>query len=314
MKFRISGVTASILAFAFVTVLAACGGGGGGAVPPPTNNPGPGPTGTPGPTSSPTASPAPTPTPTSSPNSTTVNAEEDWVNGSQSWYTGGTNSWASYSGPLATTTANGTASVDGTTCGNPSTPTSAGEPLPANEYSQHMFVGIYYNGNEEAVPQGIGLVGAQAPTTPYTSKDGTNHPNGDPNDNYPVELWQCEYQVHTHDYSGLVHIADTTLAQNDSYSYAPGYATLQTLFDLWGATLTSNGIAAGNSVLTGSTTIYTGMPSNEGQTSGADLVTSYTQTTAAPNAIPLYRHEAVWIVIGSPPSGGLPNVKMVMQY
>ncbi len=67
----------------------------------------------------------------------------------------------------------------------------------------------------------------KAPTQPTTS--------GEKNDNYAVLTAQCFYHLHTHDYSGLVHIEDTSMAQ--SYTKAPSYAKLKTLFDIWGEPL-----------------------------------------------------------------------------
>ncbi|HLI95318.1 MAG TPA: hypothetical protein VKT72_04425 [Candidatus Baltobacteraceae bacterium] len=86
-------------------------------------------------------------------------------------------------------------------------------------------LGIYHNGKELAIPTALGMQGPVEPTKPTP-----NAPNGHPNDNYEVEASSCEYNVHTHDYSGLIHIEDTSVAQSTAptspLSYAP---TLQSL-------------------------------------------------------------------------------------
>ena len=290
----------------FAAMLAACGGGGGGGSTPPAA---PGPSSNPGgggnPTSSPSSAPttAPTTAPTSGPGGVPVNtgltitAEEDWGPNGQLWYTSGTSSWANTAGIDSAGPSGG--AVDGMNC----TQTTEGTQFPQTAYSQHMFVGIYANGNEMALPQALGMMTPVAPT------QGTpKHPNNF----YEVEQNQCEYNVHTHDYSGLVHIEDVNLPQNTSPTYAPSYATLQTLLDMWSAQLTSSGLTAGSNSLSGNVAVYVGTPTTK-DGSGNDMVVSYTQATGGASSVMLAHHNAVWIVIGNLPSGGLPQVKFVVE-
>jgi hypothetical protein len=225
-----------------------------------------------------------------------VTAEENWINGNPNWYASGTASWANTAGGTSSAP-DGSSSVDGTTCSQ----VTEGTSYPATAFSQHAYVGFYNNGTWEALPQAIGMVKPVAPT------------KGNPPHQYntdEVENNQCEYNVHTHDYSGLVHIEDETLAQSNTSM--PSYATLQTLFDLWGAQLGATGIAAGSSSMTGPVTIYTGTPSKTDST-GNDYVTSYKPFTGAARSLKFSKHMAVWIVVGAPPAGGLPQVKFVIQ-
>lgn len=293
----------SVPLFVFAAVLAACGGGGGGSTPPapgPSSNPGGG-----NPSSSPSSPPssAPTTTPTSAPSSVPVNtgltitAEEDWGPNGQLWYKSGTASWANTAGIDASGPSG--SQTDGMSCAD----TKEGTQFPQTQYSQHAFVGIYSNGNEMALPQALAMVNPVAPT------QGTP---AHPNNFYEVEQYQCEYNVHTHDYSGLVHIEDVNLPQNTSYTYAPSYATLRTLLDMWSAQISSSGLTAGSSSLAGPVAIYVGAPTTK-DSSGNDMVVSYAQATGAPSSIMLARHNAIWIVIGALPSGGLPQVKFVVQ-
>jgi hypothetical protein len=201
-------------------------------------------------------------------------------------------------------------------CANtPEGVTATGSPaFPAGKYTQHAFVGIIDNtGHEQALPQAIGLVNPQPPTTPGSP----NAPTGHPNNNYPVELYQCSYNVHTHDYSGLVHVEDTSQNQG---TLAPQYASLQTLLDLWGATLSSSaGLTAGASQLNGAVTIYVGTPGP-----GTTLVSSYAVYSGSLSALMLNAHTTVWIVIGTtaaniPPfnpsiqQNGLPQVRWQVE-
>lgn len=230
-----------------------------------------------------------------------ISAEENFINGNRFWYTTGTDSWSKNSGNTKTAPT-GAALANGATCAN----VSEGSQFPAGKFTQHAFVGIYYNGTEEAVTQAAGMVAPQPPTTPAPP----DWPNGHPNNTYAVELSKCRYNVHTHDYSGLVHIEDTTLAQ--SQTTMPSYATLKTLFDVWGASITGSGINAGGNVLSGPVKLYTGLPT--AKNNGNDLVKSYTLFSGTAGSLHFAKHMAVWIVIGSLPSSGLPEVQIVQQY
>ncbi|HET7812957.1 MAG TPA: hypothetical protein VFL13_01135 [Candidatus Baltobacteraceae bacterium] len=268
----------------FALTLAACGGGGGGntSAPPPSG----------------TTQDLPPP-PTNAPVNTAlmINGEENVVNGDNTWYSSGTASWSNHAGSTAGAPSGN--AVDGSTCTN----VSEGSQYPQSDFSQHIFVGIYANGVEEALPQAIGMVDPKPPTTPAPP----DWPSGHPNDNYPVELSQCRYNVHSHDYSGLVHIEDMSVAQSNTSM--PAYANLQTLFDVWGAQFSANGIVAGGSTLSGRAIVYVGTPSGKNGTN--DLVTSYTLYNGSLSSLQFSKHMAIWIVIGALPSSGLPEVQIV---
>ena len=283
------------LAFSLLCLLAACGGGGGGTPPVGGGNNG---GGTPTPTPAPTLPPPPTTATVNT--SVLINGEEDFVNGSRSWYTGGTASWSNNAGNVAGAP-NGANAVDGSTCAN----VSEGSQYPQTAFSQHVFVGIYYNGAEEALPQALGMVNPKPPTTPAPP----DFPQGHPSNTYPVELSDCRYNVHTHDYSGLVHIEDSSLAQSNTAF--PAYANLQTLFDVWGAQISPNGITAGGSSLNGRLIVYTGVPDTKNGTN--DEITSYTLYTGSLASLQFSKHMAIWIVIGTLPAAGLPEVQIVQE-
>ncbi|HET7812958.1 MAG TPA: hypothetical protein VFL13_01140 [Candidatus Baltobacteraceae bacterium] len=226
-----------------------------------------------------------------------ISAEENFINGNRFWYTTGTASWSVNAGDTKTAP-KGTA-IDSIPCKN----VSEGSQYPAGKYTQHVFVGIYYKGVEEALPQAVGMYLPKPPTTPAPP----DWPNGHPNNTYAVELSQCRYNVHSHDYSGLVHVEDTLLAQSNTTM--PSYATLKALFDIWGASITGSGINAGGNVLSGTVALYTGVPS--AKYNGNDLIKSYTLFNGTAASLHFSKHMAVWIVIGGLPSGGLPEVQIV---
>jgi hypothetical protein len=240
-------------------------------------------------------------------------ANQGFINGSQNWYRAGvTVSWTPQPGVVGqngdtsagANAAMGFAPIDGIAC------TASTEPAASTTtYSVHSFVGIYYNGQEYALPQAIGM---ENPAEPIT------YPH--PNDNFEVESEQCEYNVHTHDYTGLVHIEDVNYQQSTSttspLSYKP---TLQTLLDIWGVQLSANGMTVpGGTNLNGSTAIYYGTPSaTDTGPHGAPVTDSYIQAQSA-SAVPLAFHTTVWIVIGQMPAPngktGLPEVEWRIQY
>ncbi|MFN2449882.1 MAG: hypothetical protein ABR508_08900 [Candidatus Baltobacteraceae bacterium] len=289
---KIFRVSASVLTFTALSLLAACGGGGGGGGG--FTPGGGGPTATPTPGGGPTATPTPASTPGSVGTSSQVlKAEENFTNPDMaSWYTSGSASWSAHAGD--TTSGN---NGDGDTCDTTMTSDATG-----TYFHSHSFVGIYFNGTEMGLPSAIGIENSVEPT-----KGTPAHPS----DNYEVENGSCMFHVHTHDFSGLVHVEVPQQSFDPSYNNLPSYANLQTLLDVWGAQLTSSGLVAGSNSLTGATTIYTGLSSTK-DASGNDLVNSYTPVIGSAASVALRHHEAIWIVIGTPPVAGLPQVTFVI--
>lgn len=284
--------SAAVLAPAVLLVLAACGGGGGTSATPPSGAGGP----PPPTTSSPSPAASPTPTPTSSgsigTSSTVVKAEENFQNPDMaSWYTSGTASWTAHAGDTAAGN-NG----NGDTCDTSMTSE------PKSGFHSHAFVGIIYNGTEVALPQAIGIENPVEPT-----KGNPSHPY----DYMEVENATCMFHVHTHDFSGLVHVEVPEIPYDSTYQSLPSYANLQTLLDEWGATLSATGLTAGSNTLSGAVSVYSGAPSGK-DSGGNDLVNSYT-LAGSPSSVMLAHHNAVWIVIGAPPAAGLPQVSFVIQ-
>ena len=165
-------------------------------------------------------------------------------------------------------------------------------------YHVHAYLGLYANGVWEAIPQAIGM---ENPVEPIKS--------GESLDTYQILAAQCFYKLHTHDYAGIIHVEDPTQPQlNDNFNVDESYASLQTVFDEWGEPISLTGVAT----FTGPVSIYVGYPTTK-DGSGNDLVNSYTLSTAAPNQILLQHHVAYWIVVGSLPSAGLPQVRFLVS-
>lgn len=150
-------------------------------------------------------------------------------------------------------------------------------------FHMHVYVGFIVNGQQVQVPGGIGMV--QPSNSVPGRQSGTVYQSAS----------TCLYTVHTHDESGVIHLEDPSQPQSTNAVF-----NLQNLFDVWG-----NG--PGNTNFpAGSVTLAVGTPSKT--VNGDDFVTSYSVTTAAPNAISLSRHMAIWVIVGPVPAS-LPQVQ-----
>lgn len=268
-------ISASLFALSLVSALAACGGGGGGSTPPTNPNPPPPTTGSP--------TPSPTPTSTAPPVGITVSSTEyvaydstpahAW--GTDNWQTNGVTDVADKGDGDTSTGGTGANTVDGVSCALPTGEASG------TYYHVHAFVGIYVNGTAYAVPDAVGM----------------NAPN---DTQEPIFNFTCAYNIHTHADSGVIHIEDPTLATNAA---APAQYNLQTLFDIWGQSMSSIGISGAS----GPPAIYVGTPSGTDPKNNP-LVTSYSAFTGSPTSLTLTSHEAIWLIYGTPPAGGVPQI------
>ena len=217
--------------------------------------------------------PTPTPLPQSvDASSSIVLAEDGRVNGATDRFT-----------PAYGDTTDGAQgqTVDGNlTCAYP-----GGEPQATNYYHVNVWLGFFVNGQEVAPARGMGMVNPQPPALPDTV----------------IEQAQCLYQIHNHDYSGTVHIEDTTQPPSTAARY-----TLQQLFDVWG-----NGPRSSHWPFTGNVTVYAGTPTST-CCNGNDIVGRYSRIDDYPS-LPLSKHTVIWIIVGPLPSAGLPQVEFTMQ-
>src|SRR5579885_2176763 len=303
--------------FILCAVLAACGGGGGGGgVTPPGGGGGGGGGGgsTPSPAHSSSPSPTPTVTPTATPSGGVPVDKYFALNAgvgpqanpppqnNQIWYNVGTTAhWTTppnnpsvtaFGDTSATNAndANGFTSVDGQLC--------TAQNDNAGGYAVHSFVAIYYNNNgnwqELQLPSGIGMQNPQEPIAYPTSPPQTS-------DYFQIQNWQCEYPVHTHDFSGLVHIVRNDKPQDQPLSPLSDFGyNLQNLFDIWGITYdAANGLTIpagdGNPAITlaGPVSIYYGTQGNDKDQKNNYLTDSYQLLSGplAPSNVPLAWHD-----------------------
>ena len=272
---KLSRISSYLLAFSLVAALSACGGGGGGgSVTPPGGGgggtPPPGSSSTPSPTPAPTATPTATPTPGSvAVSSTDYDAYDGPIWGTDNWQKNGVTAPDPGDGDIVANVGSGK-STDGLSACAMGSEQSQG----SGNYHVHSFLGIYVNGQAFAIPDAIGMQ--------------------NPSNDEPVTNFTCAYNIHTHSASGIIHVEDPTHPGSTSASSLPQF-NLQTLFDIWGQSLSS---VAGAS---GMPTIYVGTPSGK-DAAGRDLVNSYTVYTGSASGLLLSHHEAIFLVYGSLPT------------
>lgn len=171
-------------------------------------------------------------------------------------------------------------------------------------YHVHAFLGIYYNGKEIALPDGVGFADPSGDGTFNGVPNWTQYAYNPSNHSQPG----CYYEMHTHDPSGVIHI--------ESANAPPGGEsdtkyTLGDFFAIWG--IQENAMQFGP--LSGPVTVYTsGQMARD--SSGLVPSTTYTLWSGDPSTIPLYSHEVVWILVGSgnPTGSSLPNVNFYEEY
>jgi hypothetical protein len=166
-------------------------------------------------------------------------------------------------------------------------------------YHVHTFVGIYYNGKEVALPDGIGMANPEGESTYKGIPNWTNYAT------------MCYYETHTHDASGLIHqeSANAPLAFQQGAKY-----TLGDFLAVWGITIGPTNLGP----LSGPVSIYTSGQFGRGGPGTKSEIGSntYTLYTGDPTLIGLYSHEVIWITIGTgnPVGSNLPNVLFFTEW
>jgi hypothetical protein len=165
----------------------------------------------------------------------------------------------------------------------------------SRNYHIHVFMGLYVNGTEYALPRGIGAV---VPTDP----------------NAPTILYatQCFYATHTHDSTGIVHVEDYNGGVLEKPPTSTKYTTGQ-LFAVWGVTVSPNGFGP----FSGPVEVFTSGEQYRALSRGAGRIVSETTLqpwTGDPNAIPLYDHQVIWYLVGPSFPATLPNVNFAVGY
>ena len=186
----------------------------------------------------------------------------------------------------------------------------------SDQYHIHVFLGLYVNGQEIAIPDGIGMVD---PFGDFTSSDPCT--SGVPN-------FECYadgfYYIHTHDASGEVHLEANSSqpcgVQNGVWTGPCNYSMFNfgQLLDIWGISISSNNFGPFN----GPVQIYTSplqfVPCSGGNAcyTGSNTYSLYPWdgTQASLQNLALYSHVVIWIVVGNgnPTGSALPNIQWVL--
>ncbi len=172
----------------------------------------------------------------------------------------------------------------------------------SDNYHIHVFIGIYYQGQELALPTATGIV------EPIIDSVGDD-----------MKGTKCFYFTHTHDSTGVLHIESDNGGivenpPNDSHFNLGQY------FQVWGITVSCPGGVPGCAgqfgpysgpmeIFTSGAT-YRGGGSNNSTTAENTLQPYY----GDPNQIPLWSHEVIWFLIGPPYPSKLPSVHFDEQY
>ncbi len=263
----------------------------------PTPTPTPKPTPSPTPKPTPTPTPTPTPKPSSTPSKITRGAGNGQINGDDTMFPGGVGEE-----PNDGDYPNGGHGPVNTSIGPDNVPCLSamyGGPHPPG-YHVHAFVGIYYNGTEAALPDGLGFADPSGDGTFNGISNWTQYAYNPSDHSKPG----CYYEMHTHDASGIIHIESATAPSGDQRG------TLYTLGDflaIWGIQVNASQWGP----LTGPVSIYTSGQLSRGDTkTSTTLSNTYTLWQGDPASIPLYSHEVIWVVVGSgnPTGSSLPNV------
>jgi hypothetical protein len=177
-------------------------------------------------------------------------------------------------------------------------------------YHVHVFLGLYVNGQEIAIPDGIGMV------NPYPDSNSSNPCTGG-QDNFTCYA-DLFYYTHTHDPSGAIHLEAPSPNCNNppAFSCTMSVFTLGNVFDVWGISISSSNFGPFN----GPVTIYSSpLKYTECQAGAPACYTpsnTYSLYTGDPRAIPLFSHVAIWILVGSgnPTGSSLPNVQWELAH
>ena len=161
----------------------------------------------------------------------------------------------------------------------------------SNNYHIHIFLGLYVNGTEFAIPRGIGVV---VPT--------------DPNNLEILYATNCFYYTHTHDSTGVVHVEDPDVSGT---AVTGTLYTLGDVFSVWGITVNATQFGQ----FSGPVSVYTsGQVYRGGGASSLIAESDLTRWIGDPNQIPLYSHEVIWFLVGPTYPAGLPNISFFEEY
>ncbi len=163
----------------------------------------------------------------------------------------------------------------------------------SNNYHIHVFVGLYVNGQEVAIPTGTGVI------QPAIDQYGDS-PNGT----------SCFYFTHTHDSTGVVHIESDNGGIDESPPNDSKFVLGQWL-SIWGITVNAMqfGQFSGPVEVLTSGQVYRG-----GGPASTIAESDLTVWQGDPNQIPLYSHEVIWFLVGPNYPASLPDIHFWEEY
>lgn len=268
------------------------------------------------PSPGPTASAAPTPGATSTPppSQTTDHAGDGTINGTDNQILSSAPNTHNNKGEGDLESGDPGALPQGGGQGSPvdNIPTSTSM---SDNYHVHAFLGLIVNGQQVAIPDGIGMV------NPYGDFQETN-PNapsystciGAAYNNFECYA-DAFYYMHTHDASGAIHMEAPSPVCGPATNYTvpcdKSVFTLGNFLDIWGISTSANNFGPFN----GPVSVYTSPLGKANSCSTSQCYTpsnTYSQYTGDLRSIALYSHTVVWVVVGSPQPArpaDLPNVE-----
>ena len=171
----------------------------------------------------------------------------------------------------------------------------------SNNYHIHVFIGLYVNGQEVALPPALGAV------RPTLDANGDFLGNGS-------DFFPCLYELHTHDLTGVVHVESQNAGISEPVPSDSKFMLGQ-FYAVWGATLSwgqFEGSPGQVGPYSGPMEIYTSGPTAQtGTTTAESTLQPY---SGDPTQIPLYSHEVIWFLIGPTYPSRLPGVSFDEQY
>jgi hypothetical protein len=163
----------------------------------------------------------------------------------------------------------------------------------SNNYHIHVFVGLYVNGQEVAIPTGTGAV--EPAIDKYGDSPGAT---------------SCLYFTHTHDSTGVVHIESDNQGIVES-TPSDSKFSLGQWFSIWGITV--NAMQFGQ--FQGPVEVLTSGQTYRGGPGSATIPeTDLTVWKGDPNAIPLYSHEVIWFLVGPNYPTTLPEIHFFEEF
>jgi hypothetical protein len=153
-----------------------------------------------------------------------------------------------------------------------------------NQFHVHSFVGLLVNGQEEAIPDSIGINGYG------------------PLINGFVNAGRCFYQIHTHDATGMIHQEAASSVGNGGSLFTVG-----NVLDIWGEPISGTGFGP----FPGVVRVFVAKVALR-----TLIASGYTEYLGDPTQIKLYSHEAIWIEVGPTyvDAAHLPAIRFYTEY